>query len=135
MNRLFTIGAAIAIAFSMLSPAPARANIDTVTIKNNSDKCAWVTIYFASFYTPWEIVNRPEASKPQFLRPGQEHFFGIGHETEIKIRAEVTKNADCSGGTIGDTYDVRKDGNGKASLYLKAHLVNNGRGGYNLWFL
>ena len=133
MNRLFTIAASIAMVLAMLLPAPALANVDTVTIKNESNKCAWVTIYFASFYTPWEIVNRPEKSKPQFLRPGEEHFFGIGHETEIKIRAEVKANADCTGGTIADTYDIKKDGNGKSSLYMKAHLMNTSNG-YNLWF-
>jgi hypothetical protein len=133
MNRIGTIGAALAVVLSMVLPTPALANVDTVTIKNESNKCAWVTIYFASFYTPWEIVERPEASKPQFLKPGEEHHFGIGHETEIKIRAEVKANADCTGSTIADTYDIKKDSNGKKSLYMNAHLMNTSNG-YNLWF-
>ncbi len=102
-------------------------------IKNESDKCAWITMYFATMYTPWDIFHHLPEGKPQFLRPGHEHLFAMGAASEMKIRAEVTKNADCSGPTIADTYDIRKDSSKTYENY-KAHLVNNGRGGYNLWF-
>jgi hypothetical protein len=132
MNRLSTLVAVLGIALAMLFPAAAQARIDGVTIENHSTRCAWITVYWAEFYHPFEIVNYSD-SKPQFLRPGAKHHFGLAHPAEVKIRAEVTKNADCTGGMIADTYDVRKDSS-KASLYLNAGLFNNDRGSYNLWF-
>jgi hypothetical protein len=134
MKRLFTFAALIAVAVSMACTTPANAFTGGVTIKNETTKCAWITMYFASFYTPWDIAHHlPDKSDaPRWLKPGETSKWPMGAEREMKIRAEVKQNADCTGPTIADTYDIRKDGTDTYVQY-QAVLMPNG-GSYNLWF-
>lgn len=132
--RSVALAVALVVVGGLLASPPASANINGVTVFNKSDRCAWITIYWApNFYIPYMIANRNDAERPQFVKPGESHKFPTGDVAEMKVRAEVTKNADCSGGTIKDTYDIRKDSNSEKSLQLKAHLMNTSNG-YNLWF-
>jgi hypothetical protein len=111
-----------------------------VHIENETMYCAWITVYtVANPYEAW-VIHRG-AYAPRFLKPREiwtpesdltasyDRSFGV---TEVKIRAEVKKERDCTGPTIADTYDVRKLGSGPQ--YHDAALHRNGSGKYNMWF-
>jgi hypothetical protein len=88
----------------------------SVRVTNLSDRCAWVTIYYATFYKPWIIAGSP-INRPRFVQVGGFFdFSGLLFEQllppatipgEIKVRAEF-KNADCTGGTFADTSAENK---------------------------
>ncbi|HEV7179718.1 MAG TPA: hypothetical protein VGN11_07595, partial [Candidatus Baltobacteraceae bacterium] len=113
----------------------------TVRVTNTSATCAWVTIYFATFYKPWIIAGLPN-NRPRFVHKGGFYDFGdiifeqlIPPATipgEIKVRAEFTKNADCTGGTIADESAQNKgilpDG-GTLGLYASVYSTLSGSSG------
>jgi hypothetical protein len=41
----------------------------SVRVTNLSDRCAWVTIYYATFYKPWIIAGSP-INRPRFVQVG-----------------------------------------------------------------
>jgi len=97
------LAAFLGLAFSL--PLAARAG--NVSVKNDTQHCAWVTAYTAYGMTRWEIVS-DEHGRPRWVRPGVNQQFMLPQEPELKLRAEMTRNADCSGGVIADVYDVKK---------------------------
>jgi len=120
--RFCTFGLALAMFGSSAIAAPendhkplkAPAWAIYLTLDNNSNSCAWITIYRATFYLPWSIVGEAEG-RPRFVRPHAKQVFGfvfpqtpVPVPGEMKVRAEVTRNADCSGGTIRDIDSVNK---------------------------
>ena len=102
MKRWLPIAALIA---ASLTPIAAPAASTAVEVHNTSKSCAWITIYASYPGLPWAIVVPPVS-----LRAGQSHLFKLGsrYYTDVKARAEVKKNADCSGGNIADVQDYRK---------------------------
>jgi hypothetical protein len=88
---------------------PASAHVGSVDVINQSDACAWVTVY-SSYGTldTWTILAGSNSS-PRFVKPGEKWSMGTTSGTnEVKILAEVTKQADCKGGTVGTPYDTFK---------------------------
>jgi hypothetical protein len=132
MKRFLALATLMAVAFVALSPSIARAVVNGVTIENHTSKCAWITVYTSDRLDPTWSIFKGRGSEPQFLKPGAKYTFMMVH-SEVKIRAEVKQNADCTGHNIADTYDIRKDYEVGGRFY-SAGLFNNNHGGYNLWF-
>lgn len=106
----------IALAFlALLFAVPAAAQtvpkttVVAIHVDNQSNTCAWVTIYWGRVYTPWTIENAPDG-RPRFVGHKGSHIFyvrftnptSVPLPAEIKVRAEFTRNSNCSGGTISD---------------------------------
>jgi hypothetical protein len=107
---LFAFASAATLAFSVAAP-PAQATVSYVTVKNTSGSCAWITLYEAAHpLLPWKIVTS-RYGRPRFLKPGSSDGFPINapYPTDVKVRAEVKRDRDCSGHTIADVADYRKD--------------------------
>jgi hypothetical protein len=131
--------AAIVIALTIPASAPMPAGayqaqhyFDKVYLTNYTGQCAWITVYVASAFTPWSIVNSNETNRPQWLKPKESKGFAFYESAEVKVRAEVKQNPDCTGATTIDTYDIRKNPT-SAHQALTAGLYPNGNR-FNLWF-
>ena len=107
----------------MVSAMPLAANASNVMLKNDTAHCAWVTVYTAYGLTRWEIVSGAHG-RPRHVKAGVSQQFMLPQEPEMKVRAEVLRNADCSGGTIADVYDVKKGLNVQG--WYNAELVKHG---------
>ena len=91
------------------APKPLKGPLGiTVRVTNQSRTCAWVTVYYARVYTPWTIASDPH-NRPRFVHPNAFYDFGVvipdvlpKSPAEIKVRTEVARNANCSGGTVRD---------------------------------
>jgi hypothetical protein len=90
----------------------------SVRVKNNSSRCAWFTIYSATFATPYKIADAP-TSRPRFIQPHESYTFipviipqpGIVVVPgEIKVLAEIQNNAQggCNGGEWGRRSEENK---------------------------
>lgn len=111
--RFIVLAAAVvsfsATAMAKPTPKPLKGPLGiNVRVVNKTHYCAWITIYFARFYTPWAIAGDPH-NRPRFVHPDAFYDFGVviadvlpKSPGEIKVRAEVKANADCSGRTIRD---------------------------------
>lgn len=131
--------AAIVIAFATpaIAPVPAGAYqaqhyFDKVLLTNHTNECAWITVYTASPFSAWSIVNTNPQNRPQWLKPHEAKGFYFYESAEVKVRAEVKQHPDCSGSTTIDTYDIRKNPT-SARQTLSAGLYPNGNR-FNLWF-
>jgi hypothetical protein len=98
MKSFLAILVLIAIA---ASPALAESKR---TVYNASHTCAWITIDTATMISPW----RNQAYR--YLKPGERFTFAVKSDPELKVRAEPTLHADCSGGKITDLNIVEKAG-------------------------
>jgi len=137
LQRIALAAIVVGLTAPVIAPAPAGAYqaqhyFDKVFVENLTDRCAWITIYNASAFTAWDIVNTNADNRPQFLKPHETHGFYFYQSAEVKVRAEVMHTAACSGGTAIDTYDVKKNPT-MANQTLHAGLFPNGNR-YNLWF-
>lgn len=100
---------ASAIAGPTPTPKPLKGQLAaTIRVVNKTKNCAWITIYFARFYTPWTIPQDP-FNRPRFVHVDAFFDFKLfipdvlpASPAEVKVRAEVMRNADCSGGQIAD---------------------------------
>ncbi|HEY5258987.1 MAG TPA: hypothetical protein VIJ12_11485 [Candidatus Baltobacteraceae bacterium] len=136
-QRIALVAIVIAFAAPAVAPAPAGAYqaqhyFDKVFLTNHTDRCAWITVYTASAFTTWQIVNTNEQNRPQWLKPHESKGFYFYQSAEVKVRAEVTHGPECTGSTAIDTYDIRKNPT-SANQTLNAGIFPNG-GRFNLWF-
>ncbi|HVS46182.1 MAG TPA: hypothetical protein VMS32_05890 [Verrucomicrobiae bacterium] len=136
-QRIALVAIIIALATPAVAPAPAGAYqaqhyFDKVFLSNHTDRCAWITVYTASAFTAWAIVNTNEQNRPQWLKPHESKGFYFYPSAEVKVRAEVTQHPNCTGSTTIDTYDIRKNPT-SANQTLNAGLYPNGSR-FNLWF-
>ena len=116
LKRLFLVALATLLC---ISPASAqtvpKVTVFDIRVRNYSSTCAWITIYWGRIYTPWVIENAPPG-RPRFLKPRQSDVFAVAFtnptsvplSAELKVRAEFTRNPDCSGGNIADHSQERK---------------------------
>jgi len=122
----------VAALTSVTAGASATKLLHTVTLTNKTTKCAWITMYQSTNLSMgWHIISSA-GSQPQWLRAGQTHVFVVNAE-QVKARAEIKANDDCTGATIVDTYDKRTDIGWNNVPNLNAHIVPSSNG-YNLWF-
>ena len=103
-----------AIVLAALVPVAAPAYISkVVTINNQSNGCAWVTLYGSSGkLSPYKILNEPPYITPQFVRSGESVTFKLFEDykiSELKVRAEIKRNGNCTGDNKADIEDYRKD--------------------------
>ncbi len=92
---------AVAIVTALVFPGPAAAQSNkTLTFRNASGRCAWITLYgynastIAGTTAPWQIIGG--AARPTWIAPGQSKHFNI-NTPRVKVRAEVRPTAACSG--------------------------------------
>jgi hypothetical protein len=105
-------------------------------VKNTSNTCVWITIYWATFYTPYSIMG-DSYNRPRFLKPGESFTFEkvipnpvsvVPIPTEIKVRGEFKRNADCSGPTIRDDDAQNKGVLANADHGLIANIASMASG-------
>lgn len=92
--------AAIVIAFATpaIAPVPAGAYqaqhyFDKVLLTNHTNECAWITVYTASPFSAWSIVNTNPQNRPQWLKPHEAKGFYFYESAEVKVRAEVKQQS------------------------------------------
>jgi hypothetical protein len=109
--------AVFAAALVAAAVLPASAHVASVDFINQSDTCAWVTVYSSNgSLDTWTILAGGN-STPRFVKPGVKWSMGTTSGTnEVKILAEVTKQADCNGGTIQTPYETYKKTDGDTYL-------------------
>jgi len=138
MNKTLAVAVLAATFLSSVAAKPdAHPKVGTtllaqVTLINRTDKCAWITIYTSTALDPtWHKRSSPAASAPQWLKPGETRISPINDE-QVKVLAEVKERADCTGGTIRETYDIRKIG--WENVHNRTAVLMPSAEGYNLWF-
>lgn len=71
-------------------------------VHNSTDRCAWVTVYYAYPGIPWRI-NKFDHAQPQWLKAGSIYPFTVQYEApgfipaEIKVRWELMRSSACQG--------------------------------------
>lgn len=73
---------------------------------NNSKLCAYVTIYHSSDGATWQVAGGTLA--PRYVKAGA-NFAGSVDWSDVKVRAEVTRNDYCTGDRIVDVHAVYHD--------------------------
>ncbi len=101
MKRFLSVVVLAAVALAVVLPAPASAIIRGVSFANHTSHCVWMTIYHDDM--GWEIYG-DAARRPRHIRSGVTFVIDSTYTQNVKVRAQVERNADCSGGTIDDTY-------------------------------
>jgi hypothetical protein len=121
MKRILSVLALVAF-----GAAPASAANDGLHhwFYNSSNTCAWVTVDVTRIAVPWMNVAAA------YVKPGTVHEFVLNAQTPtIKVRAEPTKNKDCSGGKIND-LEVRESSTfktvGNSETTLRSRFDGNG---------
>jgi hypothetical protein len=136
LQRLLLAAALVSILAGASAPTPALAVgsdkfYDAVYVTNHTDRCAWITLYTANYSIQMWSIETGGNSHPQVLKPHAYLELTGFRAGEVKLRAEVKSNKDCTGHTVVDTYDERKN-----PLWLRsqAHfgLYPNGSR-YNIW--
>jgi len=106
----------------------------SVLVRNESDTCAWVTIYNSTAWTPWSIEDSA-GGRPRFIHRHDKFYFSYSLDyaaEEIKIRAEMTSNADCSGGTRADVSAENRDLNGGHGVIYIDSTISGSNGNYSV---
>ncbi len=88
-----------------LATLPAYAGVTRHDIYNATSSCAWFTLDVGgpSVFFKWENVHG------KFLKPGEHVFFTINSTEKLKIRAQVQRYPDCTGGQTADLNIVEKN--------------------------
>lgn len=88
--------------------APAKVRTGPVTVvvraENKSNTCVWVSVAYATFYTPWAWMHEPH-NTARFVRPHGYYEFAVATANvlpvpvpwEVKVEGTFMSNADCSG--------------------------------------
>jgi hypothetical protein len=107
MRRLF-IGALVALLVLAVAPQPASARMGGLVFINNSKLCAYVTIYHSlgGEHPTWHVAGGTLG--PRYVKAGA-NFAGSVDWSDIKVRAEVTRNIYCTGERIVDVDAVYHD--------------------------
>lgn len=108
-----------------------KTTVVAIDVKNVSNTCAWVTIYWGRVYTPWTIEGEADG-RPRFVGYKSSHVFyvrftnptSVPLPAEIKVRAEFTRNSNCSGGTIADHDNYNKGINADRAILAKISIAS-----------
>jgi len=142
--KLSTSAIALALTAAILPLAVGAVDVNGpryINVENETNNCAWITIYNSRAWSAWEIVG-DTANRPRFVKAHESYTFAVNRSwPDVKVRAEV-KGPNCEGGTIRDTYDERKGlpdpavGKGKdvSTMELKAHLVYIPGNNFFMWW-
>jgi hypothetical protein len=91
-------------------PLPA-ATVVRVDVTNNSNTCAWVSLYLRRNQTPWQMETSSE-SAPRNIKAGLRHTFYVrfGNSFSVPLPAEIKALVafksvkDCSGSVVASAY-------------------------------
>lgn len=102
------LGLLAALLVVAVAPQPASARMGGLVFINNSKLCAYVTIYHNadSEHPIWQVAGGTLA--PRYVKAGA-NFAGTVDWSDVKVRAEVTRNIYCTGGHIVDVDAVYHD--------------------------
>ncbi|MGM3276047.1 hypothetical protein [Ralstonia sp. 24A2] len=116
---------AVLLALALPSTAALALNI---SVKNETNNCAWITVYSAVSLMPW---NQQDA---RFIKPGAVEDFRIARKADLRVRAEVKSSAEC-GNTpnVADVHDWRKGLKFTDGPNFDARVVKTGDGKFHLW--
>ena len=96
------------------APRPGIYEHVTVNVENESNACAWITVYYGRIYLPWIIATG--SARPGYLKPGENREFDVKmpnplpiHTAEIKVRAQFESDAHCTKPTIDDKSAENKN--------------------------
>lgn len=93
---------------------------------NNSKLCAYVTIYHSSDseHPVWHVADG--VLQPRYVKAGA-NFAGSVNWSDVKVRAEVTRNMYCTGGHIVDVDAVYHDASTAPHVQRTATLQSDSR--------
>jgi hypothetical protein len=86
-----------------------------VRVKNLSHTCVWVSVAYASFYTPWAWMKDPH-NTARFVHPNGFYDFAtvtanvlpVPVPVEMKVEGTFMANADCSGAHAREITVINK---------------------------
>jgi len=133
ITRLSAALAAIALIAGTY--AVAQANIRRIAVMNDTDTCAVVTIWEQVDNGPWVVLTGPG---PRQLKPRMDVDLPTSSTTRrdvtaVRVRAEMKKNADCTGATVSDLDQHEQSRGGTGAEYSEAVLLGT-KGGYRIKF-
>jgi hypothetical protein len=93
---------------------------------NHSKLCARVTIYHSAGgeHPDWQVAGG--TLQPRYVKAGA-NFAGSVDWSDVKVRAEVTRNDYCTGGTIVDVDAVYHDTSTVPHVQRTATLQSDSR--------
>ncbi len=106
--RRLLLGALVALLVVTIATLPASARMGGLVFINNSKLCAYVTIYHSahSEHPTWQVAGG--TLQPRYVKAGA-NFAGSVDWSDVKVRAEVTRNDYCTGERILDVDAVYHD--------------------------
>lgn len=107
-------------------PQPASARMGSFVFINNSKLCAYVMIYHSAGgeHPVWQVAGG--TLQPRYVKAGA-NFAGSVDWSDVKVRAEVTRNVYCTGGTIVDVDAAYRDTSTLAHVQRTATLQSDTR--------
>ncbi len=115
----------VALLVLAVAPQPASAKMGGFVFINNSKLCAYVTISHRSSENPtWQVAGGTLA--PRYVKAGA-NFAGSVDWSDVKVRAEVTRNTYCTGGHIVDVEATYHDTSTVPHVQRTATLQSDSR--------
>lgn len=127
MNISRSAGARAFVALLVLAvaPQPASARMGSFVFINNSKLCAYVTIYHGlGGGQPWHVAGG--TLQPRYVKAGA-NFAGTADWSDVKVRAEVTRNNYCTGERIVDVEATYHDASTVPHVQRTATLQSDSR--------
>lgn len=124
--RRLLLGALTLLLVVAAAPQPASARMGALVFINNSKLCAYVTIYHSNHSTHpiWQVAEGTLG--PRYVKAGA-NFAGSVDWSDVKVRAEVTRNVYCTGERIVDVHAVYHDTSTVAHVQRTATLQSDTR--------
>jgi hypothetical protein len=131
MIKRFSVVLGIVVVLAA-SYAIAQANIRRIAVMNDTDTCAQVTVWESFDRGPYVVI---EGRGPRLLKPHMDVDVPTSSSTKrditaVRVRAEMKKNADCSGPTVSD-LDQPEHSTRAGAEYSEAVLLGT-KGGYRI---
>jgi len=117
---------AIAASLLVATAQPASAKMGALVFVNNAKLCAYVTIYHSTTGEPDTWKAATGTLGPRYVKAGA-NFAGSVDWSYVKVRAEVTRNDYCTGGTIVDVDATYHDTSTVAHVQRQATLQSDTR--------
>ncbi len=119
-------GALVALLIVAIAPPPASARMGAFVFINNSKLCAYITIYHRpdGENAAWQVAGG--TLRPRYVKAGA-NFAGSVDWSDVKVRAEVTRNEYCTGGHIVDVDAAYHDTSTVAHVQRTATLQSDTR--------
>ncbi|HEY5258423.1 MAG TPA: hypothetical protein VIJ12_08605 [Candidatus Baltobacteraceae bacterium] len=125
-SRRLLLGAFVALLALAVAPQPASARMGGLVFINNSNLCAYVTIYHSEGgeHPIWQVASG--TLQPRFVKAGA-NFAGSVDWSDVKVRAQVNRNTYCTGEHIVDVEAVYHDTSTVRHVQRTATLQSDSR--------